>query len=111
MNKKIIILVIIVILLAVGLSGCNNKNLDSRFVGTWEYKNWPDRFPTMKLFSDGTGFVGDKSITWEIDGAGDLVFNRESSSPRLYHINFSNDEKELTLTVPVVGMARTYIKK
>jgi len=111
MIKKVIIGVIL-FLLTISLSGCF-ENRDSRFVGTWEYKNWPGDFPTMKLYSNGRGYVGDDYVTWEIDGADCLVFNRESkeSKPRVYYYSFSNDGKELTLTVPGTGVTRDYIKQ
>jgi len=110
MKQQLIILIVAVLLIVVGLSGCS-ENRDSRFVGTWKYANYLiDLFPTMKFFSDGTGFVGDVSITWEVD-SDDMLVIRGDGKPRIYYYSFSNDGKELTLTVPVIDITRTYIKQ
>jgi len=63
MNKKIIILGIIVLLIAVGLSGCVSKE-ESKFVGTWSCSN------AVFVFEDG---LLSKNCRWSISTMGNVM--------------------------------------
>jgi hypothetical protein len=69
MNKKIVIIGIALILVSIGLSGCNEVQNSpetdiSKFIGTWksEDKSEVITFFSDNTFSGGTSFSG----TWEL---------------------------------------------
>ena len=70
MKKQLVIVGIVVLLLVVGLSGCNEignhlSSEEDRFIGTW--KQDKDFIPIgFTLFSDGTGSWQGVSATWEL---------------------------------------------
>ncbi|MCK4364434.1 MAG: hypothetical protein KAW45_00100 [Thermoplasmatales archaeon] len=53
MKKQIIIIGIMLMLLAVGLSGCTDQSGESKFVGTWTYTGGDFYYDTLHLYSDG----------------------------------------------------------
>jgi len=102
MNKHLIVIGIVVILLVVGLCGCNEisnpltGNDDSRFVGTW--KTEPGL--TITFFSDGTGSFTGLGFNWEIKD-GKLVRETDVTgvlSTEVYDFQFSDNDTTLTLT-------------
>lgn len=112
MNKQLIIVGIVVLLVTVGLSGCNQTNNQAtnslnaeknKFVGTWtELVNGVNL--TEIYFSDGTfiqTYVLDGSGTYDIkDGKLILTYGNGNSIARSY--SFSDNDK--TLTVIDVGV-------
>ena len=81
MNKKIVIIGIALILVSIGLSGCNEVQNSpetdiSKFIGTWksEDKSEVITFFSDNTFSGGTSFSG----TWELKD-GKLVISISSS--------------------------------
>ncbi len=104
MKKHLIVIGIVVLLLVVGLSGCNEisnpltGNDDNRFVGTW--KN--EYGATITFFSDGTGSQTSVSFQWEIKD-GKLVMDwiiEGTKYSLVYNYSFSNNDTTLTLTTP-----------
>jgi len=107
MKKQLIIVGIIVLLICVGLSGCNNPlNTErNRFIGSWigtesiiygttETKILENL--SMIFLSDGTlseGFTG--GGTWEIKD-GKLVIN-DGIGMRVFNYSFSNNDNSLLL--------------
>jgi len=115
MKKQPIIFGIIIILLIVCLSGCNNTSNTSGplkpdeygLIGTWVGLYYPDDY-TYKFFSDKT-FTFDYSPgswgtsgggTWEIidDKLHLTVISGGESVLDIYDYSFSNNGKELRLT-------------
>jgi len=101
MKKHLIVIGTAVLLLAVGLSGCNELsnpltgNDDSRFVGTWKTENGG----VVIFFSDGTGSQTSMSFQWEIKD-NKLVWGWEISQgiSIVYDYQFSDNDTTLTLT-------------
>jgi hypothetical protein len=101
MKNQLTILVIIIIFLFVGLSGCTNNSLNSdskKFVGTWIDSRFPDE--SFIFLSNNSGTWTDVSMLWEIKD-GKLVITLQltsSESENIYDYTFSNNDKTLTLT-------------
>ncbi|UCD13315.1 MAG: hypothetical protein JSW60_07090 [Thermoplasmatales archaeon] len=113
MNKWFIIVVTAVLLLAVGLSGCNEvtnsyPSEESRFVGTWEQRE----YLSITFFLDETcSWLGNISGKWEIkDGKLEITFV-EYGDIHVYDYSFSNNDNSLTLTNVKGGGADVYNKK
>ena len=101
MKKHLIVIGTVVLLLAVGLSGCNEINPlpseEDRFVGTWE-NEYGD---TIVFFSDGTGSQTLWSFQWEIK---DNKLVREIDQDVVSIVvdyQFSDDDTTLTLAAQV----------
>lgn len=111
MNKKIIIFGVAVLLIVVGLSGCNTENRDSRFVGIWD-DNTSSYFITF--YSDGT--IGEglfKDGKWEIKDE-KLVITFPiggNTSQAVADFVFSNNNKNLILTDVDSGAIMYLIKR
>lgn len=105
MNKIFVLLLLIVLLLTVLLSGC--EELDKRFIGTWI----PERmeYPTFTFYSDK------KYSIEEIDGTWDVVDNKlilkHGNNIEKYNFKFSGDNYLLTLTEVNEGIDRFYMKE
>src|SRR4030042_6486385 len=101
MKKQLMIVCIIVILLTVELSGCNEGsntiNLEKhKFVGTWQNTTMIN---PMILFSDGTGSMISTNVTWYLKD-GDLVIKPllDLSVTWIYNYLFTNNDRTLSLT-------------
>ena len=114
MNKHLIVIGTAVLLLVVGLSGCNEisnpltGNDDSRFVGTWK-----SEVDTITFFSDGEGSEMGIGFEWEIKD-GNLVIETPMDgvlSSLVYDYQFSDNDTTLTLTDVSLGITRIYTKQ
>lgn len=102
MKKQLVILGIVVLLLVVGLSGCQEGTgplLDHRFVGTWIcYKDWYNY--TITFTSDNRyesqGHIWGSGTYEAISGRLSL---KMSNSNMVYYMNynFSNNDQKFTL--------------
>jgi hypothetical protein len=113
MKKQLIIVGIIVLLLAVGLSGCNENKSESeldKFLGTWvAFENYTITFYSNGTFARGEYVNGTYSI---VDGR--LVLNTTDNTPgvnpdnrkfiTIFNYVFSNNDKTLALTIPNTGL-------
>jgi hypothetical protein len=112
MNKHLIVIGMTLMLLAVGLSGCNEisnpltGNDDNRFVGTWKSNG-----STITFFSDGEGSQYSLSFQWEIKDDKLVLEYQIAGSSTVYTYQFSNNDKSLTLTDVSIGTPRTYTKQ
>jgi hypothetical protein len=113
MKKQLVIIGIVVILVTVGLSGCNQVsnplNSDKgRFVGTWKGNTimnntmcTPTQI-TLTFFSDNTYSINSISNTWDIkDGKLVLVgisLLTDAPMQTVYTFTFSNFDRTLTIT-------------
>lgn len=107
MKKHLIVIGIVIILLVVGLSGCNDfssqTSEEDRFVGTWE----GEKSRTITFFSDGEWigigeWLGGLNGNYEIKD-GKLVMDyiiEETKYSLIYDYSFSNNDITLTLTTP-----------
>lgn len=114
MNKQLLIVGIAILLLAVGLSGCNEQtgtsSEENKFLGTWTDNTgeittfYSDGTFTSKLWNvTGTG-------TWEIkDGKLKTVFIGGILLD--YDYSFSNNDETLTLTNVDTGSIYVYTKQ
>jgi len=125
MKKQLLLFGIVVLLVCVGLSGCNQisntLNSDkSKFVGTWKTDiknqygvgNYTD---TYIFFSDGTlstTYLGSGSVnipgSWEIKD-GKLVLTVMVQA--VYNYSFSNNDHTLTLTPMADGESQHFYKQ
>jgi hypothetical protein len=111
MKKQLVIVGTAVLLLVVGLSGCNELNPlsseEDRFVGTWKQnKEYGIGFT---LFSDGTGSWQSVSTTWELkDGKFTIYF---SGVYLIYNYEFSNNYQTLSLEETNSGLKYEFIKQ
>jgi len=106
MKKHLIVIGTAVLLLIVGLSGCNEINPfsgDDRFVGTWKSEN--ELYGTITFFSDGeysgSGlWFGVLAGNYEIkDGKLVMSYTIEGSKiSNVYDYSFSDSDTTLTLT-------------
>lgn len=106
MKKHLIVIGTAVLLLVVGLSGCNeiggNSELD-RFVGKWK-----GGFSPLLFYKDRTCNIGSLTGNYRIE-EGTLVVDLDIEKMSvLYEYEFSNNDNTLTLTelglveVPIV---------
>jgi hypothetical protein len=109
MKKQLVVIWIILVLIAVGLSGCTNNSFDTernKFVGTW--KSTPGSgfgYGTLTFFSNGTFTIGASTTssgqTWEIKD-GKLVFSGPGGTTSS-NFMFSNNDNTLTLTQTTIS--------
>jgi len=114
---------IIFLLIAVGLSGCTNspsdidKNDKNKFIGTWQKQ---DATQNLTFFSDGTvpNYIPSITGNWVIKD-GNLVISisiNQVSFDIVYDFSFSNNDRILALTliqpkgVGYDNTAGTYLK-
>lgn len=116
MNKKLLIVGTVVLLLAVGLSGCNETANDtSRFIGTWKETDdsW---WVNFTFLSNGTFFAierGGMKIyqgTWELKH-GNFVMNDETLGESINDYSFSNNDNTLTLIGLDSGISSNLIRQ
>lgn len=109
MNKHQIIILVAVLLVVVGLSGCIDTESDtskekelnteeSKFVGTWITNVSGMSFNlTSVFFSDGTGSTHFGEMTWEIKD-GKLVIHTPGVTTEVYEYLFTDNETKIHLT-------------
>ena len=97
MNKNLIILGIAILLLVVGLSGCNGIGENSelnRFVGKWKSND----IPTVMMFnSDRSCNIGAVRGMYKLEHDS-LVIDLDQGVSIIYEYQFSNNNNTLTLT-------------
>lgn len=107
MEKKLIILGIILIIITVGFSGCtekdntdteNNVQGNNRFVGTWKDDRLSDAI--FIFLSDGSGMWAGDTMLWVANDTKleITITSPESEIKNIYDYNFSNNYQTLTLT-------------
>ncbi len=111
MKKQLIIIGIIIILLAVGLSGCEENNLsdeEKKFVGTWvDSESYEGRMTVSFIFSSDKTFemiltyaggTNRTSGTWIIvDDILGLNITELNMLSAAYKYNFTNNDNTLTI--------------
>ena len=111
MNRKISLVLIILIINMLFFSGCtqeNNKHTEKTqydkqlFVGTWKHNlvTGPPDLPAatveqMILYSNGTGYY-QKSITWKLTDNTFIIQRGENKTSYEYEFSNSNTKLELT---------------
>jgi hypothetical protein len=122
MKKQLLILGIVVLLVCVGLSGCNEVSdtlnpEKNKFVGTWSTQQPTGMPSTMIFYADGTtpNIGGGIGGTWELKEGNLLCSGTISGSTvnYVYTYSFSNNEQTLTLTMisPQSREATVYTKQ
>ena len=110
-KKQLIFIGILVIVVSVGLSGCNEANNGlnpekNKFVGTWYKSN----YIVMKLNLDGTCSYLAQSGTWEVK-EGKLLLTLSSGYNPSFHYIFSDSDLTLKLTSTLDGSTAVYTKR
>jgi hypothetical protein len=122
MKKELLIVGIAVLLICIGLSGCNenkSKNELDKFLGTWA--SVADENYTITFYSNGTFVRGEYvSGTYNITD-GRVVLDTVDNTPGVHPDNrefiatfdyvFSDSGKTLTLTVPGMSLGTTFAKQ
>jgi ABC-type Fe3+-hydroxamate transport system substrate-binding protein len=116
MKKQILIVGIIVLLIAVGLSGCNqtSNSLTSdkdKFVGTWNVKV-NDKEGTFVFYSNGTLITSSGSrATWEIKDGLLVITGGSGTTPSTLSYKFSNGNKTVVLINSASGTTAILTKQ
>ena len=109
-KKQLIVTGTLVILISVGLSGCNEisnllKSEKDRFIGTWISSNWrPQQNNTLyapqphTYFSNGSCLVGDVSGTYDIKDGKLIETLANGQLTFTWNYSFSNNDTIITLT-------------
>jgi uncharacterized protein YceK len=115
MKKQLEIIGIVALLVAVGLSGCNQvsntiTSEKNKFVGTWKNTTL-DLTTTINLFSDGTCSYLGLPGTWDVKD-GKLVMDfTDSGFTWKYNYVFSNNDRTLSLTFTAGGLSQVFTKQ
>lgn len=117
MNKKILIVGVIITLLTIGLSGCNEQtSTENKFVGTWIYEGSEELYTDSFIFYDN----GSVNCIYHYPGSTNLlhqwnnytmVENELKIGESVYEYKFSNDDKTLTLIMVTTNTSFVYIKQ
>jgi hypothetical protein len=102
MKKQLIIIGITLILLVVGLSGCNENNNTlntekNKFLGTWKNTTLGVT-TTITLFSDGTCKIMNGNGTWDLQDGKFVMTLAVNDESTIYTYAFSNNYRNLSLT-------------
>jgi len=109
MKKQLMIVGIIVILLAVGLSGCNEDNNtvqsdEEKIIGTWVYEGSNDLHTDSFIFyNNGSVYCiyhwpGSTILEYQWNGY-TIVENKLKIGESVYEYAFSNNDNTLTITM------------
>ncbi len=98
MKKQIIMLGIVVIILAVGLSGCNEidsplPSVEEKFIGTWK----ASQYDFHTFFSDGTSSQSGFGGVWEIKDDKLVITQEHGTIIKTYDYYFSENNTKLHL--------------
>jgi hypothetical protein len=102
MRKQVAIVGIVVLLISIGLSGCDETaTIENKFIGTWNEIDVEVGAPTtVTFFSNGT-FYGDYFgllDTWELKD-GTIVFSYQGEAYATYYYEFFESDMILNLTI------------
>ncbi len=123
MKKQFVVVIIMLVLLTVGLSGCSENGGRNKFVGTWTSAGGAWYHDIIVLYSDGiaslthhtSGEDHVQSATWEVNDT-HLILHIESygevTSNEYHRYSFTNDETLVLTQVyrQYVGEPTTYRK-
>jgi ABC-type Fe3+-hydroxamate transport system substrate-binding protein len=104
MKKQLVIIGIVALLVAVGLSGCNqvSNTLNpekNKFVGTWTFTDMFGNPVTLNFFSDGTFAFPLANGNYDIKN-GKLVLTYSEGTVIVWDYIFSNYDKTVTIYSP-----------
>ena len=110
MKKELVIFGLIILLVSVGSSGCDQITRDNRFIGTWTDQLETGSFTCL---SDGTLTVSSGLLsgsgTWTFQN-GKFVIQSDDYKA-VYGYSFSNNDNTLTLTESNSGFSIIYTKQ
>ena len=102
MKKQIIILIMAVVLIIAGLSGClggDDEGMSElqNFVGTWKPGTLPDG-RLITFFSNGTGVYLGILSEWKLEYGKLKIFLENGETPLTFDYKFLDDNQILELT-------------
>jgi len=116
MKKQLAIIGLIILLVCVGLSGCNQSDFKSdrdKLVGRWFFAS--ENY-TLTFFDNGT-FIANVSGnfvylgTWEINSGKSLSLTYlDSPLPLTRSYSFSNNDNTLTIYISETGKNQVFIR-
>ena len=118
MNNHLIILGIVVLLICVGLSGCNeiiNNNPDRvKFIGSWQGTGMS--YLNLYTFEEDGTLIWQSIVagTWSVKDGGRLELYASGSGGSgtlVYNYIFSDNDNTLTLTPPGSTISEIYNKQ
>ena len=117
MKKQLIIIGIIILLVAIGLSGCTETNTNSlndeekKFVGSWAsyYKNESGGHGNITFFSNKTGDA-EGFITWKVENERLVMWEKDINSQFRFIYTFKYNNTVLILTDAANGIASAWLK-
>jgi len=104
MKLELIILITITLLLAAGLSGC--EEVDERFIGTWNSEKL--FYPSYTFYSNKKYSIPGLNGTWDVKN-GVLTLKHDDNIEK-YNFVFSGNNTILSLTGIDEGIERVYYK-
>jgi len=114
MNRNLIAIGIVVILLAIGMSGCNELTTDKRFVGKWYSESSGsviDLGKILTFYSDGTASLNALEAKWKVQDNMLIIEMPQIGVKSNYGFSFSNNGNTLTITNSILETSYDYIKQ
>ena len=118
MKKHLIVVGTVVLLFAVGLSGCNELNSSSheedRFVGIWNTDNSMaliDLGEVITFYSDGNASLNQFEGYWEVKDEKLIIEIPDKKVKAKYDYIFSNNDDTLEITNNMLEMTFIYNKQ
>jgi hypothetical protein len=111
MKKQLVIIGIVVILVCIGFTGCDENNNTTndeknKFIGTWQ-NTTQEVTLTMNLFSDGNCSLYGVNGTWDLRDGKFIFVLLSDTGPLTYTYNyvFSNNDRTLSIS-PTIYVAQ-----
>ena len=118
MKKHLILIGATVLLLAVGLSGCNELNSspseEDRFVGIWKTDNSMaliDLGEVITFYSDGNASLNEFEGYWEVKDEKLIIEIPDKKVKGKYDYIFSNNDDTIEITSNMLEMTYKYYKQ
>ncbi len=111
MKKQLELIVVLLILISIELSGCNEVSNTltaekKKFIGTWYKSN----YLIMDLFSNGTCSYLGQTGTWDVKDR-ELILKLSSGYNPIFTYAFSDNDLTLKLTLTLDGSTTVYTKR
>jgi len=113
MNKHLIVIGVVIILLAVAFSGCNEISSEEKLVGIWGTNSIfaiRDLGYRLTFYSNGTGLINyNISINWEIKGDKLIIEKLPEGNKTSYKFYMTKPDEFYRLNILIDNMYLEYI--